>query len=98
MLKKLGVFFLSVAVFLSFSENTLQANEKPQEAMDRIRLFSINILEKSLQSENAFIRSAAARAAGESEYSGLIPFLKKAAKDPYHTCLLYTSPSPRDRG
>ena len=89
MLKKLDVLFLSVAVFLSFPENALQANEKPQEAMDRIRLFSINILEKSLQSENAFIRSAAARAAGESGYSGLIPFLKKAAKDPYHTTRLF---------
>ena len=53
MLKKLDVLFLSVAVFLSFPENALQANEKPQEAMDRVRLFSINILEKSLQSENA---------------------------------------------
>ena len=89
MLKKSGFLFLAIAVFLSFPGNALRASEKPQEAMDRVRTFSIKILEKSLQSENAFIRSAAARAAGESEYSGLIPFLKKAAKDSYHTTRLF---------
>ena len=70
-------------------ENPLQAQKKPQEAIDRIRSYSLMILEKSLRSENAFIHSAAARAAGESEYSKLIPFLKKAAKDPYHTTRLF---------
>ena len=87
--KKSDLLLLIIVVFLSFSGNTLQANEKPQETMDRILEFSIKILEKSLQSENAFIRSAAARAAGESEYSGLIPLLKKAAKDSYHTTRLF---------
>ena len=57
--------------------------------MDRIRLFSIATLEKALQNENAFIRSAAARAAGESENPVLIPFLKKAAQDSYHTTRLF---------
>ena len=41
MLKKSGFLFLVIAVFLSFSENALQANEKPQDAMDRVRTFSI---------------------------------------------------------
>ena len=80
MSKKSGFLFLAIAVFLSFPGNALRASEKPQEAMDRVRTSSIKILEKSLQSENAFIRSAAARAAGESEYSGLIPFLKKSSE------------------
>ena len=87
-LKSLAITFLSSGIFLLYLESALQAKEKPQEVMDRIRALSIGILEKALQSENAFIRSAAARAAGESEYSGLIPLLKKAAKDPYHTTRL----------
>jgi len=89
MSKKLDFLFLITALFLSLLGNVLQANEKPQAVMDRVRTLSIKILEKSLQSENAFIRSAAARAAGESEYSGLIPFLKKASKDSYHTTRLF---------
>jgi len=69
MSKKSGLLFLVVAMLLSFPGNALKAKEKPQKVMDRVRTLSIKILEKSLQSENAFIRSAAARAAGESEYS-----------------------------
>ena len=88
-LKSVAIILLSVKIFLVYLGSVSQAEDKPQEAMDRVRLFSIGVLEKALRSENAFIRSAAARAAGESEHSELIPFLKKAAKDPYHTTRLF---------
>lgn len=89
MSKKLVFLFLGTAIFFLFPKNALLANDKPQEAMDRVRLFSIKVLEKSLKSENAFIRSAAARAVGESEDYELIPLLKKAATDSYHTTRLF---------
>ena len=89
MLKKLAFLLIGLSLSFSFPASTVRAEEKPQEIMDRVRVFSLKILKKSLQSENAFIRSAAARAAGESEYFGLIPLLKKAATDSYHTTRLF---------
>ena len=43
MSKKSGFLFLIIAVFLSFLGNSLQASEKPQDAMDRVRTFAIKI-------------------------------------------------------
>ena len=89
MLKHRNFILFNFVIILFCLAPLLEAKEKPLETMNRIRSFSMQILEESLQSDNAFIRSAAARAAGESEYSGLIPLLKKAAGDPYHTTRLF---------
>ena len=76
-------------LWVGFADVSVTAQEKPSEAMDRIRSHCITILEQAMKSENAFIRSAAARAAGESEDPALISFLKKAAQDSYHTTRLF---------
>ncbi len=74
---------------LFFASAALQAVERPQAAIEKIRARSLAVLEEALKSENAFVRGAAARAAGESQDPALIPLLKKAAKDVYHTTRLF---------
>jgi len=66
------------------------AVERPDAALDKLRARSLEILETAAGSENAFIRSAAARAAGESASAGLIPLLKKTAADVYPTARLFS--------
>ncbi len=67
----------------------LLAADKPQAAIEKIRERCRAVLEQALQNENAFVRGAAARAAGESGDASLIPLLKKATQDVYHTTRLF---------
>ena len=78
-----------LAVFLIFVPVTIAAVGKPEAAIDKIRERSLAVLEQAMQSENAFVRGAAARAAGESGDPALIPLLKKATGDVYHTTRLF---------
>ena len=64
------------------------AAEKPVntgEVIAKIRKQCYAILQQAMKSEEAFVRSGAARAVGESEDPGLIPLLEKGAKDFYPT-------------
>jgi HEAT repeat protein len=64
------------------------AAEKPVntgEVIAKIRKQCYVILQQALKSEEAFVRSGAARAVGESEDPALIPLLEKGAKDFYPT-------------
>ncbi len=66
------------------------AVERPDAALAKLRTRSLEILEAAAKNENAFIRSAAARAAGESKSAALIPLLKKTAADVYPTARLFS--------
>ena len=55
------------------------------EVIAKIRKQCYAILRQAMKSEEAFVRSGAARAVGESEDPNLIPLLEKAAKDFYPT-------------
>ena len=55
----------------------------------KIRERCLAILAKAFASEDPFIRSAAVRAAGESEDPALLPLLKKGSKDFYATARLF---------
>ncbi len=64
------------------------AEEPPRptgEVVAQIRAQCYAILQQAMKSEEAFIRSGAARAVGESEEAALIPLLEKGAKDFYPT-------------
>ncbi len=64
------------------------AEEPPRktgEVVAHIRAQCYTILQQAMTSEEAFIRSGAARAVGESEDAALIPLLEKGAKDFYPT-------------
>ena len=76
----LVLFLVPVGVF---------AVDKPEAAVEKIRARCVAILQQAMRSENAFVRGAAARAAGESGDASLIPLLKKAAGDVYHTTRLF---------
>jgi HEAT repeat protein len=64
------------------------AAEKPLntgEVIAKIRKQCYAILQQAMKSEEAFVRSGAARAVGESEDPALIPLLEKGTKDFYPT-------------
>ena len=62
-LKSLVIALLSIGISWVCTGNSLQAKEKPQEAMDRIRTFSIDILEKAFRDyENIGFQSFATHA------------------------------------
>ena len=62
---------------------------KTVDTVNKIRERCMAILEKAFASEDAFIRSAAVRAAGESEDTTLLPMLKKGSMDFYPTARLF---------
>ena len=87
-LKKLigtASFLLALLVITT----TPAAVEKPEYAIQKLRQRCFSILYHAIKSENAYVRGAAARAAGESQDPALIPLLKKAATDAYHTTRLF---------
>ncbi len=64
------------------------AGQKPLntgKVIAKIRLQCYSILQQAMKSEEAFVRSGAARAVGESEDPALIPLLEKGARDFYPT-------------
>jgi HEAT repeat protein len=62
---------------------------RPETIFKKIRKTSLVILQKAYQNERAFLRAAAARAAGESQDVELVPLLNKATKDVYPTARLF---------
>jgi HEAT repeat protein len=73
------VFSLACSVFAG------EDSVKTGEVIAKIRKQCYAILQQAMKSEEAFVRSGAARAVGESEDSALIPLLEKGAKDFYPT-------------
>ena len=79
---------LAWALALILVAGTAIANDTQKqtgEAIAKIRDKCYAILQQALQSEEAFIRSGAARAVGESEDPALTPLLEKGARDFYPT-------------
>ena len=74
--------------FLIISE-VVFAESRPESVFNKIRETSLAVLQESYQSERAFLRAAAARAAGESRDVKLIPLLNKATEDVYPTARLF---------
>ncbi len=54
------------------------ADSRPDTVVKKIRATSLAVLQKAYRNERAFVRAAAARAAGESQDLELIPLLNKA--------------------
>jgi len=73
------IFVLACGVFAA------EDSVKTGEVVAKIRKRCYAILQQAMKSEEAFVRSGAARAVGESEDPGLIPLLEKGAKDFYPT-------------
>jgi len=65
------------------------ADSRPDTVVKKIRATSLAVLQKAYQNERAFVRAAAARAAGESQDRELIPLLNKATEDVYPTARLF---------
>jgi len=74
--------------FLISAQNA-EAGKKPMLALSKLKDQCIKILEEAAKSENSYVRSASARAIGESENPALIPQLQKAAEDVYHNTRLF---------
>ncbi len=68
---------------------TVSAEKKPLIALSKLKDQCIAIIETASQDKNSYVRSAAARASGESENPALIPHLQKAAQDIYHNTRLF---------
>ena len=62
-----------------------ELKQPPGEAIAKIREQCYAILRQAMKSEEAFIRSGAARAIGESGDSSLLPLMEKATQDFYPT-------------
>ena len=82
------IFFVASILFASLGMGQ-GSTVNPTAAIDKIRERCLAILQKAYASEDAFIRSAAVRAAGESEDPALLTLLKKASKDFYATARLF---------
>ena len=65
------------------------AASRPDTLLKKIRQTSLVILQETYRSERAFLRAAAARAAGESQDAQLVPLLNKATEDVYPTARLF---------
>lgn len=65
------------------------AEPRPDKVLKKIRKTSLAVLQEAYQSERAFLRAAAARAAGESQDAELVPLLNKATEDVYPTARLF---------
>lgn len=65
------------------------AESRPETVLKKIRQTSLTVLQEAYQSERAFLRAAAARAAGESRDVELVPLLNKATEDVYPTARLF---------
>jgi HEAT repeat protein len=65
------------------------SGSRPDAVVKKIRETSLSILQTTYRSERAFLRAAAARAAGESQDAELLPLLNKATEDVYPTARLF---------
>ena len=85
MIRPLIGFLLVLLVF----PGTGIAGSRPDTIFKKVRETSLVILQRSYQSERAFLRAASARAAGESQDQELVPLLIKATQDVYPTARLF---------
>lgn len=67
----------------------LDSEKKPTAAIASIRDRCHSILKEAMASEEAFVRSGAMRAAGDSKDPELIPLLEKGSRDFYPTTRLF---------
>ena len=82
---------LSILLVLFILPQVGFAKSRPETIFKKIRGASLAVLQDAYHSERAFLRAAAARAAGESQDLDLLPLLNKATEDVYPTAryLLY---------
>ena len=68
------------------------AGERPDQVLGKLRHRCLSILGMAMKNENAFVRGAAARAAGESEDRSVLPLLAKPRRMliPPHGCSPYS--------
>jgi len=81
----LGIVF----VLLFLPRMGSAAESRPETVFKKIRETSLAVLQEAYQNERAFLRAAAARAAGESQDVNVIPLLNKATEDVYPTARLF---------
>ncbi|MBT3921647.1 MAG: HEAT repeat domain-containing protein [Nitrospina sp.] len=83
------VRIIGFLLMLMFVPDVGFSGSRPDAVVEKIRKTSLTVLETIYQSERAFLRAAAARAAGESHDPELIPLLNKATEDVYPTARLF---------
>ncbi len=81
--------FLSSMFVVLITPQVCLAESRPEPIFKKIRGISLTILQEAYHNERAFLRAAAARAAGESEDLALVPLLNKATEDVYPTARLF---------
>jgi HEAT repeat protein len=88
---KIFLAFSIVILSMIFASSGLgqHPETKTADTVNKIRDRCMAILEKAFASEDAFIRSAAVRAAGEAEDTSLLPMLKEGSRDFYPTARLF---------
>jgi HEAT repeat protein len=74
---------------LANSNDNKEVKEKPSATVNRIRKDCLKVLLETMKSDNAFERSAAIRAAAESENELALPVLAKGVEDSYPTARLF---------
>ncbi len=65
------------------------ADSPTAAVVEKIRATSVAVLRNAYKNEQAFVRAAAARAAGESRDAQLVPLLNAATEDVYPTARLF---------
>jgi HEAT repeat protein len=89
------IFLLSFLILsqqlVSFANQSEKKIEKdrPSDTANRILKNCLKVLLETVESKNAFVRSAAIRAAGESESELALPILAKGIEDSYPTARLF---------
>lgn len=81
--------FITAAIFMLAPQSVAEPLAPKPEILDSLRERCLSILNRAMESEDAFIRSAAVRGAGDSGDATLIDFLKSALDDPYPTTRLF---------
>ena len=76
------LFFLCVSLLAG---SAVTAEDRPEDAILKVRQRSLAILFHAAKSQNSFVRAAAARSAGESGDPALVSLVKKAGEDIYPT-------------
>lgn len=82
--KYLLLFGLTGALSLSIA-TSLQAEPELRASLEKLRSHCLEILKNALASDEAFVRSGAVRAAGDSEDLEVLPLLKKGTGDFFPT-------------
>ena len=78
-----------LGLFILLLPQAVFADSRPDGVVEKIRATSLSILLDVYNNERAFVRAAAARAAGESQDPALTAMLNKATEDVYPTARLF---------